>query len=88
MSVSPLLVGFHGKEGEGEVCRLHKGSSSRSRLVWRLGMVEFLWRVDELEPAVELVIANDSVIRFVGSGGPGDVSRSTVAEEDVLQYLF
>lgn len=56
--------------------------------MWRLGMVEFLWRVDELEPAVELVIANDSVIRFVGSGGPGDVSRSTVAEEDVLQYLF
>jgi hypothetical protein len=47
MPVSPLLVGFRGKEGEGEVCRLREAASGRSRLVWLLGVVEF-WRVKAL----------------------------------------
>jgi hypothetical protein len=95
MPVSPLLVGFHQKEGEGEVCCLREGGSGRSRLVWRLGVVEFSiphgfhesedWRrVEEPVPAEEPVVAHDSAMRFVGSGGPGDVGRGIEAEEDIL----
>jgi len=41
MPVSPLLVGSHRKEGEGEIYRLCVGASGRSRLVWCLSVVEF-----------------------------------------------
>jgi hypothetical protein len=83
MPISPLLVGFRGKEGEGEVCHLLEGASGRSRLVWRLGVVEFWRGVDEPVPTEEPVIADDSAIRFVGSGGPDNVGRGIVVEEDV-----
>ena len=95
MPVSPLLVGFHGKEGEGEVCHLPKGASGRSRLVWQLGVVEFSlphgfqesedgWRVEEPVPAEEPVVVDDSARRFAGSRAPDDVGQSIEAEEDVL----
>ena len=85
-----LLVGFHGKEGEGEVaCRLRQGASSRSRLVWRLGVVEFslplgFQESEDGRRVEELVVADDSAMRFAGSGGPDNVGRGIEAEEDVL----
>jgi hypothetical protein len=95
MPVSPLLVGFQGKEKVMSVAyvrELAAGADLCGVSVWwnspfpmdsrnpRDGQ-----RVEEPVPAEEPVVADDSAKRFVGSGGPDDVSHGVEAEEDVLQ---